>query len=131
MDFFSNIPRGRQLFAWPPTIAFLLVIAALLGTSAVRMYIRERAIGSDQQVLDQRVRDLRTENERLSRTSAVITSPDVIERMAKEQLNLKKPDEHVAVVVSGDAASSSGTAASAPSDFFSGWLGSVFRFFRR
>lgn len=108
MGRFFNIPRGKYLLAWPPVIAVFAVIAVLLSISAARIVLRYAEIRRERAALEKKVEELKAEKERLEASVRAAGDPEVIERMAKERLNLKKPEEQVAIIVPLPKATSSG-----------------------
>ena len=95
---FTNFPRGRDLLSWPPAIAALAAAAIFFTVSAVKIVIRERAIASERGVLEEKIVKLQDGKEDLERAVLGLGSKEVVERMAKEKLNLKNPGEEVVMV---------------------------------
>lgn len=94
-----RFPRGCDLWSWPPLAIALTVAALALGVSAARIVARERAIARERRGLEARIRELEAETERLRQAVAASASPEAVERLAKEQLGLKRPGEEVVVIV--------------------------------
>ena len=130
-------PTGFRTFLASPAIFWgLLVIVGLLVTSATRIVLRERELRAEERTLGEERRVAEAEVARLDASIRAGTSPEVVERLAKERLNMKNPGEEVVVV------SPEGEVSPAPpparSRFslgamfgFSGWLGELLSFLVR
>lgn len=95
---FFNIPRGKRLLIWPPVIAALFVAASLLALSAARMVWRALEVRRERLMLEEKLEELKVEKAELEARLRAAGSAEVIEKMAKEKLNLKKPEEEVVVI---------------------------------
>lgn len=128
---------GFRAFLSSPAVFFgLLVLAGLLAVSATRIIFREWTLRAEERALGEERRAAEEEIARLKVGIAAGTSPEAVERLAKERLNMKNPGEEVVVVSPGGEASS--TPAPAPARLsleaffgFSGWLGELFSFLGR
>ena len=128
MAIFSNIPRGRDFWGWPPVLLGLAVVAGLLTLSAIRIIAREREISRERAAIEAKLQALEAEKRRLEETIRELGSPEAVERIAKETLNLKKEGEEVVVVVPPESSTRT------PPDergFLGGWIGALFKFFVR
>ena len=96
---YFQIPRGKDFLIWPPFIAALAVIASALAISAARIVIREQEIRRERRTVEERIQTLEAERKRLEEAILALGSPEAVERVAKEKLNLKQPGEEVVVVV--------------------------------
>lgn len=94
-----NIPRGRDLLSSMPVVLVLAVGAVLLAVSAARVVLRERAVAHERAGNEARVRELEAEIWKLRRDLGASGLPETVERLAKEQLGLKRSGEEVVVVV--------------------------------
>ena len=79
------------------------VFAGLISYSAMREAYRNRKIEADVENLRRQAKVIQNENDTLSKTIAYLGSQDSIEKTAKKNLNLQKPDENVVVVKTGIA----------------------------
>lgn len=132
MRLFSKIPSGRALWAWPPTVFVLIIVAGFLATSAARVIIRERAIAAEEQALEEQVRALLEERSRLEAAIRTFGSPEAIERAAKERLNLKQSGEEVVVVVPPERPATPQPPSGARFEkIFGPWLAALLRAFQR
>lgn len=95
---FFNIPRGKHLLIWPPVIAALFVAASLLALSAWRIVWRALEVRRERLILEEKLEELKAEKAKLEARLGAAGSAEVIEKMAKEKLNLKKPEEEVVVI---------------------------------
>ncbi len=123
-------PSSLRNFLTSPLVAALLAIAAgLLSFSAVRIGIRAYAIDREQRAMESRIQGLEVEKERLQEAIAALDTPETVERLAKERLNLKNPGEEVVVITprSGETASRR----SGLSRFVPTWLHELFGFLWR
>lgn len=94
----AAIPKRKDFWGWPPVLAFLFVVAVLLSVSTIRIFLRASAIRREENVLKGQIRKLEAENARLKGSLQQAGSREVVERMAKEKLNLKQLGEEVVVV---------------------------------
>ena len=123
------IPRGPNLWSSAPVAALLIAIAAFLAVSSVRIVRRAIGIQRERATLDARIRELQAERERLRQAIASLGSPEAVERLAKERLNLKRPGEEVVVVT--PPAKPAPSEASRFSRFIPSWLHELFGFLGR
>ncbi len=89
---------------FPIIVAYFSVGVALAGIvsySAVQEAYRNRKIEAEVQSLQKQARDIQNENDSLSAKIAYFETPEFQEKIAKEKLNLQKPDENVIVVKPG------------------------------
>ena len=107
MAFLPTIPKGRDVWGWPPVLILVAVITAALAASAVRIVLREESLRRERAAVRERIQELEAERERLRQELGALASPDVIERLAKEELNLKNVGEEVVVVVPDEGAGAS------------------------
>ncbi len=127
------MPKGRDLWGWPPVVILLGVVSVLLGLSAFRISLRYQEVRKERQVLQEKVNELKAEIARTEETIRASGSSEVIEKLAKDRLNLKRPEEEVVVVLP----KRDNLAASAPDmqngDFIAvaDWFRSLASFFRR
>lgn len=137
MPQFSERSRHFRAFLSSPAVFFgLLVLMVLLAVSATRIVLRERALRAEERALGEERRSVEAEVARLRASIAAGTSPEAVERLAKERLNMKNPGEEVVVVSPGGETSPS--PAPVRSRFslgamfgFSRWLGELFSFLKR
>ena len=101
-----KIPRGRDFWGWPPVMLTLAIIAVGLAVSSSRVSFRAWGIAGERRAMEERIRRLEDENKRLEESLRALGSSEIVERMAKEKLNLKQPGEEVVVVTPPAAAAS-------------------------
>ncbi|OHA08715.1 MAG: hypothetical protein A3B37_02585 [Candidatus Sungbacteria bacterium RIFCSPLOWO2_01_FULL_59_16] len=132
MRILPDIPRGRQLLVWPPTLVLLAVAVVFLGTSAARISIRAFGILREEHALAVKIRILESEKARLEETIRRLETPEAVERLAKEQLNLKRPGEEVVVVVPEERSTSTPAEKRLRfSELLPSWLGQLLDFLTR
>jgi cell division protein FtsL len=78
-----------------------IILAVVITTSAVREAYRNRSIEKEIDALKQQARQINTENGQLSEKIAYLDTSEFQEKIAKEKLNMQKPDENVVVVKPG------------------------------
>ncbi len=78
-----------------------IVLAIFISSSAVREAYRSRKIEKEVEGLRQEAKRIQNENEQLTERIAYFETPEFQEKIAKEKLNLQKPDETVVVVKQG------------------------------
>lgn len=95
----NSAQQSKHGFFSNPFIVCGLVAAALfLSVSAVRIVIRASAIHGEEKKLEQDRAALEEKKRNLELALEHANSPEVIERIAKEKLNLKNEGEQVVVV---------------------------------
>lgn len=75
-----------------------IILAIFISSSAVREAYRSRKIEKEVEELRQEAKRIQNENEQLTERIAYFETPEFQEKIAKEKLNLQKPDENVVVV---------------------------------
>ncbi len=84
---------------WERIIGVILLLAGIglvCGTILLRAHREYRAAQAEYERLEGEVRQLRLETERLrEEIRALKTDPEVIERIAREELHMVRPDEMV------------------------------------
>lgn len=75
-----------------------IVLAAVISSSAVRQAYRSKKIENEVLALQEEARRIQNENETISQRIEYYSTPQFIERVSKDKMNLQKPDENVIVV---------------------------------
>lgn len=75
-----------------------IILAAIISTRAFREAYRSRMIQKEVEDLKSQAQHIQNENEALRQRIAYLQTPEFQEKVAKEKLNLQKPDENVVVV---------------------------------
>lgn len=75
-----------------------IALAAFISTKAVKEAYRSRKIEKEIEDLKKEAEKIQNENNQLSQKIAYLQTPEFQEKIAKEKLNLQKPDENVVVV---------------------------------
>lgn len=75
-----------------------IVLAVFISISAVREAYRSKTIEKEVENLKQEAQRIQSENEAMTQRIAYFETAQFQERIAKEKLNLQKPDENVVVV---------------------------------
>lgn len=75
-----------------------IVLAVFISTSAVRESYRSRTIEKEVETLQKEAQRIQNENDAMAQRIAYFETPEFQEKIAKEKLNLQKPDENVIVV---------------------------------
>lgn len=78
-----------------------IFLAVFISTSAVREAYRSNTIEKEVEGLKQEAQRIQNENDAMTQRIAYFETPEFQEKIAKEKLNLQKPDENVIVVKSG------------------------------
>lgn len=73
-------------------------MAFFISSSAVKEAYRSRRIEKEVEALRQEAAKIQNENNQLAQKIAYLQTPEFQEKIAKEKLNLQKPDENVVVV---------------------------------
>lgn len=80
-----------------------IALAVFISSSAIREAYRSQSIEKEVEKLKQEAQRIQNENKELSERIAYFQTTDFQEKVAKEKLNLQKPDENVVVVKSNTA----------------------------
>lgn len=75
-----------------------IILAAIISTRAFREAYRSRMIQKEVDDLKAQAQRIQNENEALRQRIAYFQTAEFQEKVAKEKLNLQKPDENVVVV---------------------------------
>lgn len=75
-----------------------ILVAGFVGYVATKEAFRNKKIEQEIEGLKQQAAQMRTENNRLQEKIAYFDTPEFKEKVAKEKLNLQKPDEQVVVI---------------------------------
>ncbi|NTW27431.1 MAG: hypothetical protein HGA36_03835 [Candidatus Moranbacteria bacterium] len=78
-----------------------IVFAVFISTSAVREAYRSKTIEKEIETLKHEAQRIQNENDAMTERIAYFQTPEFQEKIAKEKLNLQKPDENVVVVKKG------------------------------
>ncbi|EKE20231.1 MAG: hypothetical protein ACD_8C00036G0005 [uncultured bacterium] len=77
-----------------------IALAVFISSNAIREAYRSQSIEEEVEKLKQEAQRVQNENKELSERIAYFQTADFQEKVAKEKLNLQKPDENVVVVKS-------------------------------
>lgn len=94
-----QLPRGREFWSWPPTIAVLLVMVVFLGASTARVLRRKLELRKEREALERKIQESRAERAALEERIRELRTPAGVERLAKEKLGLKLEGEEVVIVI--------------------------------
>jgi cell division protein FtsB len=89
--------KGRGVFLFL-LAAFLVFIAVFLMISNIRIRQEREKIADNSEYLEEKVKILKDQNEEMKKGLGQAESRQVLEKVAKERLNLKAPGEQVIVV---------------------------------
>lgn len=78
-----------------------IILAAVISTRAFREAYRSRMIQKEVDDLKAQAQHIQSENDALRQRIAYFQTPEFQEKVAKEKLNLQKPEENVVVVKPG------------------------------
>ncbi len=121
----------HNFLAHPLVVAGLVVAAIFLTVSSVRIVLRARTILAEQKALEASRLELEQKKHDLEAKLKNSNSPEVVERMAKEKLNLKNPGEEVVVVKTETQLPSSAEEQGFMSRIVPDWLSNFFEFLAR
>lgn len=77
---------------------FVLAVATVVAFHGYEKHKENQVVAREIQALQEEARQLESETQRLSERIAYLKTPEYAEREVKEKLNLKKPEESVAIV---------------------------------
>jgi len=83
------------------TIIFFIVgiiLAGIISTRAVQEAYRNRKIEKEVENLKQEAQKIQGENDTIQKKIDYYSTPQFVERVSKDKMNLQKPDENVVVV---------------------------------
>lgn len=106
MNFFQEFLRTIEEYREPRRLASsniavfaALILSLFVGYKTLGIFLKERAINGDMKKLEEQVMKDKATNNLLGNEIAQTHTLEVIEKLAKEQLNLQKPGELVTVIV--------------------------------
>lgn len=126
-DILEKYRDPRAFFSSKVTLTAAVLLSLFVSYHAVKLTIRAREVRRESAAIQRQIAEVRKEITELDKEIAQVHSRDVVERVAKEELNLKKPDEYVAVIVLSDLAT---TAEGVANQGFWEHLKSLIFFFR-
>ncbi len=89
--------KGRSIFFLLLAV-FLVFVASFLLISNLRISKEKEKLGSNLEYLEEQVDLLREQNKEMERGLSQAESREVLERVARERLNLKAPGEEVVAI---------------------------------
>lgn len=75
-----------------------ILLAAIISTKAFKEAYRSRKIQKEVEDLKMQAERIQSENDALRQRISYLQTPEFQEKVAKEKLNLQKPDENVVIV---------------------------------
>lgn len=78
-----------------------IILAVFISVSAVREAYRSKTIEREVESLRQEAQQIQSENNNMTARIAYFETPEFQEKIAREKLNMQKPDENVVVVKPG------------------------------
>lgn len=103
----------RRIFNSRAVVLVALGVMILASFHAGRIFLKERGLKKELAALQAEIAKVQTENTRLENEIQNTRSREIIEKIAKEQLNLRKPGEKVTVIIPA-AFSSTTTSGTSP-----------------
>ena len=80
-----------------------IILAGVISTRAVQEAYRNRKIEKEVEALKQEAQKVQDENGTIQKKIDYYSTPQFVERVSKDKMNLQKPDENVVVVSQGVA----------------------------
>ena len=111
----------KSLLSTKLAVVLLLGLVVFLANLRFQQWRAQRAIESEKQAIAAQAETLEKKNRDLNQSLSYLNTPDFKERVARQQLNLKKNGE-VVYSFSEDQASSSPTQTKTASNNFQKWL---------
>lgn len=81
------------------TLSFIFVAFLFLGYHTIGIVRKERALQKELHGLEEKVAELKAENEKLDKSLGGEGRDQMIEKLGKAELNLQIPGEEVAIIV--------------------------------
>jgi cell division protein FtsL len=91
-------PPRRPFPRWVGVIVVLVVGVAIVGAFSAAYY-KDFQLQREKATLERELDDLTIRNEQLREERRLLHTPEYIERIAREQLGLVKPDEIIVMIV--------------------------------
>ena len=97
-EFQSRRRTRRIIFSWPVILIFLIVVAWLFSVT-FRHYLNAREARRERLEVENSIAEISAKNNILAERLDDLGSEVGIERILRERFNVKKPGEHVLVIV--------------------------------
>jgi uncharacterized membrane-anchored protein YhcB (DUF1043 family) len=75
-----------------------VILAGIISTRAVQEAYRNRKIEKEVEKLKQEAQKIQSENDTIQKKIDYYNTPEFVERVSKDKMNLQKSDENVAVI---------------------------------
>lgn len=75
-----------------------IAVAGIISMRAVQEAYRSRKIEKEVEALKQQAQNVQNENNTIQKQIDYYSTPEFVERVSKDKMNLQKPDENVVVV---------------------------------
>ena len=75
-----------------------IILAGVISTRAVQEAYRNRKIEKEVEALKQEAQKIQGENDTIQKKIDYYNTPQFVEKVSKDKMNLQKPDENVVVV---------------------------------
>lgn len=127
----GHLPTQRNFLSHPLIVGGLIVAALFLTVSSIRIVQRAHVIRSEQRALETTRAELEQQKLKLEARLENSNSPEIVERIAKEKLNLKNPGEEVVVVGRETNATSSSREEGFIARMLPNWISHFMEFLKR
>lgn len=87
--------KSKKVFSSKITFLFLLILALFLGRQKYYQIKQNRQIEAEKKKILAQIENLNKKNQEISTSLEYFKSESFKQRVAREQLNLKQPDEQV------------------------------------
>jgi cell division protein FtsB len=78
-----------------------IILAGVISTRAVQEAYRNRKIEKEVETLKQEAQKIQGENDTIQKKIDYYNTPQFVEKVSKDKMNLQKPDENVVIVSQG------------------------------
>ncbi|MDO8560715.1 MAG: septum formation initiator family protein [bacterium] len=99
LEIIETYREPRRLASSNVALLAALMLSLFIGYKAFGIVLKERAIYSDTKKLETQTAKIKEANDLLESAIAQTNTPEVIEKLAKEQLSLQKSGELVVVII--------------------------------
>lgn len=106
----------------------ILIVAVLLVIADIKVYQKKKQLNAQIENLENKIAELKKENENLEKSISNIDDKNNIEKIAREELNLQKPGESVISFVTAETEQTNES--TSQKNFFQNWLawiGGIFK----
>lgn len=129
----SDFKKNKNKNAFSPILfklgaVLLLIVAVLLVVADIKVYQKKKQLNSQIKSLENKIAELKKENENLEKNISSIDDQSYIEKIAREELNLQKPGEKVVSFIETEGQKNQNDSSKKGIlEVWLGWIGGIFK----